>query len=133
MASIASLEPAKLSKIPIPIQCEQYRKAVEAYFGPLTDEALFVASKESGCRESAVSGQNFDGSKDYCLFQITREAHVTNDLDACIRRAKEKYTAGRIGVENWSDFYAVCKRVVLPNGEDGTPIPKHPQFINNCN
>jgi hypothetical protein len=93
--------------------CEQYREIVQKYFGPeLTDTALFVASKESGCNQNAVSP-----TADYCLFQINREPATRNDLELCVRRAWEKYVGGRVGEYNWSAWYAVC----TPKAE-----PKYP-------
>lgn len=103
--------------------CEQYRPVVEKYFGKLTDEALFVAKMESGCIADRVSFPNSDGTKDYCLFQINKEKLTAQSLDVCVRRAFEKYTAGRVGEKNWSAFYAVC---------DVEAKPKYPKTIKNC-
>jgi len=103
--------------------CEQYRPIVEKYFGKLTDEALFVASKESGCIGDRVSNPNSDGTKDYCLFQINKEKLAAQSLDVCVRRAWEKYQHGRIGEMNWSAWYAVC---------DVNAKPKYPKVISNC-
>lgn len=103
--------------------CEQYRPIVEKYFGKLTDEALFVAKNESGCIADRVSNPNSDGTKDYCLFQINKEPLTAQSLDVCVRRAFEKYRDGRIGVKNWSAFYAVC---------DVNAQPKYPKTIKNC-
>lgn len=83
--------------------CEQYREAVQKYFGDQTDAALFVASKESDCRMSAVSR-----TADYCIFQIHNEPLTANNVDTCARRAWEKYVGGRVGSYNWSAWYAVC-------------------------
>lgn len=103
--------------------CEQYRPIVEKYFGKLTDEALFVAKMESGCIADRISKPNSDGTKDYCLFQINKEPLTAQSLDVCVRRAFEKYTAGRIGEKNWSAFYGVC---------DVNAKPKYPKTIKNC-
>jgi hypothetical protein len=103
--------------------CEQYRPIVEKYFGKLTDEALFVAKNESGCIADRVGNPNSDGTRDYCLFQINKEKLTAQSLDVCVRRAYEKYTAGRIGEKNWSAFYAVC---------DVNAQPKYPKTIKNC-
>lgn len=89
--------------------CEQYRDVVEKYFGPETDTALFVASKESGCRMDAISSTH-----DYCLFQINREPQTLTDLDLCVRRAHDKYVGGRVGENNWSAWYAVCSPAAVP-------------------
>lgn len=103
--------------------CEQYRHVVEKYFGKLTNEALFVAKMEGGCIADRVSPPNSDGSKDYCTFQINKEKLAAQSLDVCVRRAFEKYTAGRVGVKNWSAFYAVC---------DVEAKPIYPKVIKNC-
>lgn len=112
--------------------CEQYRPIVQKYFGKLTDEALFVASHESGCIADRISDKNKNGTRDFCLFQINQEKLTVQSLDVCVRRAFEKYMAGRVGEKNWSDFYAVCLRNKLPDGTEGTPIPKYPKVISNC-
>jgi hypothetical protein len=83
--------------------CEQYREAVQKYFGEVTDTALFIASKESGCRMDAVSS-----TADYCIFQINREPLTAKNIDLCVRRAWEKYAGGRVGNNNWSAWYSVC-------------------------
>lgn len=103
--------------------CEQYRPIVQKYFGKLTDEALFVASKESGCVADRISEKNKNGTRDFCLFQINQEKLAAQSLDVCVRRAFEKYTAGRVGEKNWSAFYAVC---------DVNAQPKYPKSIKNC-
>jgi hypothetical protein len=86
-----------------PPNCEQYRAVVQRYFGDQTDTALFVASKESGCRMEAVSK-----TADYCLFQINKEPATGKDVELCVRRAWEKFVGGRVGSNNWSAWYAVC-------------------------
>jgi hypothetical protein len=98
---------------------------VEKYFGHLTDQALFVAFEESGCQPKSVSKKNSNGSKDFCLFQINNEAKTLGSLDACIKRAYEKFVDGRVGRENWSAWYAVCTA-----GKN--PKPKYPDIISNC-
>jgi hypothetical protein len=85
-----------------------------------------------GCTANKSSKANSDGTWDYCIFQINQEPAAAKSLDTCIRRAYEKYTEGRIGKQNWSAFYAVCIRVVKPDGTEGTPIPKYPNIISNC-
>jgi hypothetical protein len=113
-------------------QCEAIRPVVEKHFGKITDEALFVSGKEAGCVADRISKKNSDGSRDYCAFQINGEPRTTKDLDTCVRRAYEKYAGGRMGANNWSAFYAVCKRVINKDGSEGKPIPKYPDVINNC-
>lgn len=112
--------------------CEQYRPIVEKYFGKLTDEALFVASKESGCIADRISPKNTDGSKDYCLFQITREPLAAQSLDVCVRRAWEKYKDGRVGEYNFSAWFAVCLKENTKENPRPYPVPKYPKIINNC-
>lgn len=131
---VRSIRTAKAAEVEWPDigDCEQYRPIVEKYFGKLTDEALFVAKMEGGCIADRIGPKNSDGSKDYCTFQITREPLAAQSLEVCVRRAFEKYTNGRVGEKNWSDFYAVCLRNKLPNGKEGTPIPKYPKIISNC-
>lgn len=120
-AQAAEIEQPKFPNIG---DCEQYRPIVEKYFGALTNEALFVAKMESGCIADRVSEPNRDGTRDFCLFQINREKLTAQSLDVCVRRAFEKYTAGRVGEKNWSAFYAVC---------DVNAQPKYPKVIKNCN
>jgi len=84
--------------------CEDYREAVQKYFGVQTDTALFIASKESGCQNIRSHKMNPNGTWDYCIFQINNEPNVLNDIDTCVRRAWEKYK----GRGNWSAWYAVC-------------------------
>lgn len=115
---------AKELKWPNIGDCEQYRPIVQKYFGTLTNEALFVASKESGCVADRISEKNKDGTRDFCLFQINQEKLTAQSLDVCVRRAFEKYTDGRVGEKNWSAFYAVC---------DVNAQPKYPKAIKNCN
>lgn len=113
--------------------CEQYRPIVQKYFGKLTDEALFVASHESGCIADRISDKNKNGTRDFCLFQINQEKLTVQSLDVCVRRGFEKYMAGRVGEKNWSDFYAVCLRNIDPvTKKDLAPIPKYPNVIKNC-
>lgn len=95
-------------------KCEDYRQAVEAYFGAQTDTALFIASKESGCRPDAVSSVNRDGLRDYCFFQIHGEPETKDNLDLCIRRAYEKY----INRGNWSAWFSVCSTSKKPKYAD---------------
>lgn len=109
---------AKELKWPDIGDCEQYRPVVQKYFGALTNEALFVASKESGCVADRISEKNSNGTRDFCLFQINQEKLTAQSLDVCVRRAFEKYTAGRVGVKNWSAWYAVCDvntKPIYPN------------------
>lgn len=87
--------------------CEQYREIVNKYFGKLTDQALFVAFKESGCRQHAVN-KNRNKTEDTCIFQINAEPATAHDLELCVKRAHEKYVEGRVGKNNWSAWYAVC-------------------------
>lgn len=117
---------AKAAEIELPDigDCEQYRPIVQKYFGALTNEALFVAKMESGCVADRISEPNKDGTRDFCLFQINREKLTAQSLDVCVRRAFEKYRDGRVGVKNWSAFYAVC---------DVNAQPKYPKVIKNCN
>lgn len=100
------------------MQCEKLRPIVNKYFKDLTDEALFVASKESGCDMAAVSA-----TKDYCAFQINKEPQTRDDVDLCVRRAWEKYIDGRIGSNNWSAWYSVCTK---------KGVAKFPDLISNC-
>ena len=83
--------------------CEQYRGIIQNYFGDQTDNALFVASKESNCNQSAVSKTN-----DHCIFQIHNEPDTGKDINLCVKRAFDKYKSGRIGVNNFSAWYSVC-------------------------
>lgn len=83
--------------------CEEYSETIQKYFGDYADQAIFVATKESGCNMAAVSR-----TQDYCIFQINREPATGKDLDLCVRRAWEKFTGGRVGSNNWSAWYAVC-------------------------
>lgn len=112
--------------------CEQYRPVVQKYFGKLTNEALFAASKESGCIADRISPKNTDGSKDYCLFQITREPLTAQSLDVCVRRAWEKYKEGRVGEYNFSAWYAVCIKENTKENPLPYPVPKYPKIIKNC-
>lgn len=125
-AEIEKLVPVKKA----PGDCEQYRSVVKKYFGSLTDEALFVASKEgNGCTANKSHKANTDGTWDYCIFQINNEPDTAKNIDLCVRRAFEKYTDGRIGVKNWSAFYAVCEKEKRPGL---LPTPKYTQVIDNC-
>lgn len=114
------VEKAEIPLEPVPLKqslnraapkpgCEQYRELVQAYFGAATDTALFVASKESGCRQDAVSSTH-----DYCIFQINREPATGQDINLCVRRAYEKYVGGRVGSNNWSAWYSVCTPSAVP-------------------
>lgn len=112
--------------------CEQYRPIVQKYFGKLTDEALFVASKESGCIADRISPKNKNGTKDYCLLQINQEPLAAQSLDVCVRRAWEKYQAGRVGEKNWSAWFAVCLKENTKENPRPYPVPKYPSVIKNC-
>lgn len=112
--------------------CEQYRPVVEKYFGKLTNEALFVASKESGCIADRISLPNKDGSRDYCLLQINKEPLAAQSLEVCVRRAWEKYKEGRVGEMNWSAWYAVCLKENTKENPLPYPVPKYPKVIKNC-
>lgn len=112
--------------------CEQYRPIVQKYFGKLTDEALFVASKESGCIADRISPKNTNGSRDYCLLQINREPLAAQSLEVCVRRAFEKYQAGRVGEKNWSAWFAVCLKENTKENPRPYPVPKYPKVIKNC-
>jgi Lysozyme like domain len=83
---------------------------------------MFVALKESGCRPDAVSKPNRNGTIDYGLFQINGENLTLEDN---VRRAKEKYDAGRVGVSNWSAWFSVCT-------PGNNPQPKYPNVIKKC-
>lgn len=112
--------------------CEQYRPVVEKYFGKLANEALFAAKMESGCIGDRISLPNADGTKDYCLLQINREPLAAQSLEVCVRRAWEKYKAGRVGENNWSAWYAVCLKENTKENPRSYPVPKYPQVIKNC-
>ncbi len=88
----------------MPTGCEQYRSKVEAVFGTYTEQALFVASKESGCQNIKSKQQNGNGTWDYCIFQINNEPSAL-DIDICIKRAWDKFKGRNF---TWGAWYAVC-------------------------
>lgn len=107
---IESLKEKKISGLKTSVQkktiskdCEQYRGIIKNYFGDQTDNALFVASKESNCNQLAVSKTN-----DHCIFQIHNEPETGKDINLCVKRAFDKYQSGRIGANNFSAWYSVC-------------------------
>lgn len=86
--------------------CEQYRPLVSQYSWPV-EAAMLVMLKESGCRANAVSPTN-----DHGLFQLNGQR--VYDPAENIRIAYGKYVGGRVGVNNWSAWYAVCTPNLVP-------------------
>lgn len=95
---------AQAAELPQETGCEQYRKKVQHYFGKYTDQALFVAEKESGCQNIRSHKKNSNGTYDYCIFQINNESSALN-IDVCIKRAWEKFEKAKY---TWRPWYAVC-------------------------
>jgi hypothetical protein len=104
LVKTAHAEPNKPVKIESSTDCEQYRDKVAVYFGEYTDQALFVAQKESSCQNIRSHKQNKNGTYDYCIFQINNEPNAL-DIDTCIRRAWEKFKGANY---TWRPWYAVC-------------------------
>lgn len=100
---VPEVKAATPPKITLNTNCEDIRPTVQKYFGELTDQALIVAFKESGCRMQAVSS-----TKDYCAFQIHKEPATLTSIDLCVLRAYQKFVGGRVGSNNFSAWYAVC-------------------------
>lgn len=97
---------AKQIELPIRPDCEKYRSRVEKKFGEYTNQALFVADKESmGCTKDISNQANSNGTWDYCIFQINNEPSVQKDIDKCIQRAWDKFKASGY---TWRQWYAVC-------------------------
>lgn len=93
--------------------CESWRPLVSKYFPKnQVDNALFVMSKESGCKQTSLSPKNHDGTRDRGLFQVNNvhADKVSGNLDLLfdpetnIRIASGIYLARG----NWSAWYAVC-------------------------
>ena len=95
----------KVAKAQSPLKqtCEQYRQSVQKYFGEYTDQALFVADKESDCQNIKSHKPNRNGTHDFCIFQINNEPSAL-DINHCIKRAWDKFKP----YKNWSQWYAVC-------------------------
>jgi len=92
------------SKQAVVTECNDFRPAVEKYFGQYTEQALFVATKESGCQNIKSHKANSNGTWDYCYMQINNEPSAL-DVDTCARRAWEKFKASNF---TWRQWYAVC-------------------------
>ena len=103
--------------------CSSYKETVLKYFGEYTETALFVASKESGCR-NIRGARNGDGSYDYCIFQINNEPKAL-EIETCVRRAWEKFVDGRFGDHNFSAWYAVCEKEKTKKNPLPYPVPKY--------
>ena len=70
---------AKQIELPIRSDCEKYRSRVEKKFGEYTNQALFVADKESmGCTKDISNQANSNGTWDYCIFQINKFKSIMN-------------------------------------------------------
>lgn len=92
----------------IPAQCEQFREIVARYFpADQVNNALFVASKESGC----TNHQTPSPTNDYGFFQVNFPAHknkvggnpeLLKDLETNVRVASQIYQG------SWRPWYAVC-------------------------
>lgn len=98
------METVKPVSFVLPETCEQYHAKVQKFFGEHTNEALFVASLESGCVNKRSNSQNSNGTWDYCIFQINNEPSAL-EIDTCVRRAFEKFKASKYV---WRQWYAVC-------------------------
>lgn len=83
----------------VPAACEQYRGLVAQYNWPV-DTMLAIAYAESGCSAAAVSPPNYDGLRDYGLFQIHGEPIM--DAQANVARAYQKYVTQ--GLTAWSTY-----------------------------
>lgn len=77
--------------------CENYRSLVSQY-GWNVSVALAISRAESNCNPNATSGLNYDGLRDFGLFQIHGEAIY--DPAANVARAYQKYISQGWGA--WS-------------------------------
>jgi hypothetical protein len=101
--SVVSPRPSSGRNNPSP-NCEAYQETIEKYFGVYADQAIFVATKESGCQNIRSHKINANGTWDYCIFQINNEPSAL-EIETCVRRAWEKFKGSNYA---WRQWYAVC-------------------------